>query len=135
MITSILTSVKKTLGLPELDTSFDEDIVLHINSVFATLNQLGIGPANGFAIEDKVPTWDAFLGTDPRRNNVKSYMYLKVRVLFDPPNTAHLQDAMQKNILELEWRINAYREETEWVDPDPDDVSSEDDIFIDGGGA
>lgn len=135
MITSILTSVKKVLNLPEADTSFDEDIVLHINSVFATLNQLGIGPANGFAIEDKVPTWDAFLGTDPRRNNVKSYMYLKVRTFFDPPTTAHLQAAYEKNIEELEWRINAYREDTEWTDPDPDDVSSEDDIFIDGGGA
>jgi hypothetical protein len=134
-IASILTSIKKTLNLPDLDTSFDEDIILHVNSVFADLNQLGIGPADGFAIEDKTTTWDAFLGTDKRKNNVKSYMFLRVRILFDPPSTAHLTASYESLIRELTWRINAYREDTEWVDPDPDDVVSEEDLYIDGGGA
>ena|SRR5690349_17534600 len=132
MITSILTSLKKTLGLPEADTSFDEDIILFTNSVFATLNQLGVGPADGFAIEDKVPTWDTFLGTDKRKNNVKQYVQMRVRMAFDPPSTSYHQTAMEQQIKELEWRINAYREETEWVDPDPD-VVLDDDIIVDGG--
>jgi len=132
VITSILTSLKKTLGLPEADTSFDEDIILFTNSVFATLNQLGVGPADGFAIEDKVPTWDTFLGTDKRKNNVKQYVQMRVRMAFDPPSTSYHQTAMEQQIKELEWRINAYREETEWVDPDPD-VVLDDDIIVDGG--
>ena len=132
MITSILTSVKKTLGLPEADTSFDEDIILFVNSVFATLNQLGVGPADGFAIEDKVPTWDAFLGTDKRKNNVKQYVQMRVRMAFDPPSTSYHQTAMENQIKELEWRINAYREETDWINPDPG-VVLDDDIIVDGG--
>ena len=132
MITSILTSLKKTLGLADADTSFDEDIILFANSVFATLNQLGVGPADGFAIEDKVPTWDTFLGTDKRKNNVKQYVQMRVRMAFDPPSTSYHQTAMADQIKELEWRINAYREETEWVDPDPD-VDLGDDIIVDGG--
>lgn len=114
---SILTSTKKVLGIDESYTAFDLDILMHINSVFVTLNQLGVGPANGFAIEDKTTTWDAFLGTDLRLNNVKSYMYLRVRLLFDPPSTSYLIDAMKAQILELEVRMNWYREETAWVDP------------------
>lgn len=132
MITSILTSVKKTLGLPETDVSFDEDIILFTNSVFATLNQLGVGPADGFAIEDKVPTWDAFLGSDKRKNNIKQYVLLRVRMAFDPPSTSYHQTAMEEQIKELEWRINVYRESTEWVDPDPD-IPLVDDLVIDGG--
>ena len=130
MATSILTSTKKTLGIDESYTAFDMDIVLHINSVFATLQQLGIGPENGFAIEDETPTWDAFLGTDPRLNNVKSYMYLRVRMLFDPPTLSYLIDAMKEQIKELEWRMNVYREETGWTDPDPDPILES---ILDGG--
>ena len=128
---SILTSTKKNLGLDADYTAFDPDIVLYINGVFSTLNQLGIGPEIGFAIEDATPTWDAFLGTDPRLNNVKNYMYLRVRMLFDPPTLSYLIDAMKEQIKELEWRMNAYREETAWTDPDPEEL--EDDTVIDGG--
>jgi hypothetical protein len=116
--TSILTSVKKTLGLEEADTSFDADILVFINSTFSTLHQLGVGPENGFQIEDKVVTWDAFLGTDPRLNNVKAYMHLKVRMLFDPPTTSFAIDAMNQIAKETEWRISERREEATWVDPE-----------------
>ena len=119
-IPSILNSIKKILGIDEAYTAFDPDITIHINSVFATLNQLGIGPTEGFMIEDDEATWDDFLGTDLRLNNVKSYVYLRVRMLFDPPTTGYLIDAMKEQIKEMEWRINAYREEEAWTDPDPD---------------
>lgn len=127
---SILTSTKKILGIDETYTEFDVDILMHINSVFATLNQLGIGPSIGFAIMDDTPTWDAFLGTDPRLNSVKIYMYLRVRLLFDPPSTSYLITALNEQVRELEWRLNVYREETAWVDPDPDPMRE---TVLDGG--
>lgn len=116
---SILTSTKKALGLDEDYTAFDPDIIMHINSVFSTLNQLGIGPALGFMIEDKEALWATFLGSDPRLNNVKTYMYLRVRMLFDPPQTGYGTTAMEKQIQELEWRINVQREDEHWIDPLP----------------
>jgi hypothetical protein len=122
VIDSILTSTKKVLGIDEDYTAFDEDILMHINSVFSTLNQLGIGPVDGFAIEDDTATWDSFLGSNPKFNSVKSYMYFKVRMMFDPPTTSFLIAAMQQQEQELTWRLNVLREETDWVDPDPDPV-------------
>lgn len=110
MTTSILTDVKKVLGIDESYTTFDLDVTLHINSVFTTLNQLGIGPDAGFMIEDESATWGSFLGPDPRLNATKSYMYLRVRMLFDPPTTSFLLDAYSKQILELEWRLNLMAE-------------------------
>lgn len=117
MITSILDSTKKALNLADNYTAFDEDIIMHINSVFATLNQLGVGPVQGFMIEDKDPTWDAFLGSDPRLSAVKSYVFLRVKLLFDPPQTGFHTTAIEKQIKELEWRLNVQREDTEWTDP------------------
>ena len=117
MSTSILSSTKKALNLAEDYTAFDPDIIMHINSVFSTLNQLGVGPVNGFMIEDKEATWEAFLGDDPRLNHVKTYVYLRVRMLFDPPQTGFHTEAMKEQIRELEWRLNAQREDTEWVNP------------------
>lgn len=114
MSTSILTTVKKSLGLVEADESFDTDIILFINSVFSTLDQIGVGPEDGFQIEDKDATWDQFLGTDPRLNNVKAYVYLKVRLLFDPPSTSFAIKAMEDNARELEVRIYTAREVTKW---------------------
>jgi hypothetical protein len=84
---SILNSVKKVLGLDEDDTGFDTDILIHINSMFMVLNQLGIGPENGFAIEDDSAMWADFIGVDPILNAVKTYVWLRVRMLFDPPST------------------------------------------------
>lgn len=114
---SILKSTKKILGVGDADTSFDVDIMTHINSVLAVLTQVGIGPDNGYMIEDDTATWDAFIGTDPRLNLVKTYLYLKVRLLFDPPGTSYAINAMEKQIAEFEWRLNVMREEESWTDP------------------
>jgi hypothetical protein len=116
---SILTSTKKALGLAEDYTAFDPDIIMYINSVLSTLNQLGIGPNLGFMIEDKEALWDTFLGSDPRLNNIKSYVYLRVRMLFDPPQTGYHTTAMENQIKELEWRINVQREDEQWTNPLP----------------
>lgn len=118
---SILNDVKKALGIEEENTAFDVDIIMHINSILSTLNQLGIGPNAGFAIEDATPDWTDFLGSeDLRANNVKTYTYLRVRILFDPPTGSyHLVNSMNEQIKELEWRINVKREGDSWVDPTP----------------
>ena len=113
---SILNSVKKLIGVSESDPSFDVDIVLHINSVFSTLFQLGVGPDEGFQIEDDSATWDDFV-TDNRLNFIKTYVYLKVRLLFDPPQTSFVIDSLKVQIAELEWRINVQREGEAWTDP------------------
>lgn len=107
MDSSILTSIKKLLGIAEEDTSFDQDIIMHINTVFAILAQLGVGPVNGFSIEDDGAIWSDYLGNTTNLELVKSYIYMKVRSMFDPPTSSILADAMNKNISELEWRINA----------------------------
>ena len=106
MDSSILTSIKKLLGIAEEDTSFDQDIIMHINTVFAILAQLGVGPANGFSIADDGAIWSDYLGNATNLELVKSYIYMKVRSMFDPPTSSILADAMNKNISELEWRIN-----------------------------
>lgn len=116
---SILTSTKKILGVGETDTSFDLDIITHINTAFSTLTQLGVGPVDGFMIEDADAEWDEFIGEDSRYQSVKSYVFLRVRQLFDPPTTSYLIDAVNKQINELEWRLNVNRERTGWVDPNP----------------
>jgi hypothetical protein len=113
---SILTSIKKVVGLTEDDLSFDLDLVMHINSVFATLTQLGVGPDDGFEIEDSTATWDDFL-LDKRYNFVKSYVYLRVRVLFDPPSTSFLGAAFKEQIDEYTWRISIVRESDQWEAP------------------
>lgn len=107
---SILTSVKKVLGIDEEYTAFDPDIIMHINAVFSTLQQLGIGPENGFSIVSKAETWSSFLGEDSNLNAVKTYVFLRVRLLFDPPATGFGLDAMREQVKEMEWRLNVYRE-------------------------
>jgi hypothetical protein len=114
---SILESVKKNLGMHEDDTSFDQDVLTHINSVFADLSQLGLGPVEGYMIEGSEETWDSYLGGDPNLNSVKSYVYLRVRLLFDPPATSFLMSAMNEQIQKLEWRLNVQREGVAWRDP------------------
>ena len=107
---SILNSVKKILGIaPDYD-AFDTDVIIHINSVFSTLNQLGLGPNEGFMIEDDSAVWEDFLLGDMRLNAIKTYVYLRVRVLFDPPTTGFTLTALQEQIKELEWRMNVVRE-------------------------
>ena len=120
MIDSILDSTKNALGIPADHTEFDVSIIMHINSVFSTLHQLGIGPPQGFMIDDDVPTWSTFLGGNMPQNNIRSYMYLRVRMLFDPPTTGYHMTSMNDQAKELEWRINVEREGIAWTDPDPD---------------
>lgn len=119
MVDSILNTTKKALNLPADYDAFDADIVMHINSVFSTLNQLGIGPQEGFRIDDDSTEWSALLNGDDRLNNVKSYVYLRVRMLFDPPGTSFHLEAVKQQITELEWRINAQREDEQWTEPAP----------------
>jgi len=107
---SILTTTKKLLGIEEEDTSFDKDLIIFINSVLFNLNQLAIGPAEGFAIADKADTWADFIGTRKDLEAVKSYTYLKARLTFDPPQSGFLVDAINKQITELEWRLNVQAE-------------------------
>ena len=108
---SILTSIKKMLGITEDYEHFDADITMHINSVFMVLSQLGVGPDKGFSISDKYKTWSEFLTEgDPRFEAVKTYMYLKVKLLFDPPLSSIVAEAMNRQISELEWRINVAAE-------------------------
>jgi hypothetical protein len=111
---SILNTVKKSLGLVESDTTFDNDILLFINSVFSTLNQIGVGPEDGFQIEDADATWDSLLDSDLRLNFVKGYVYLKVRLLFDPPVTSFAIAAMETQSKELEYRIYTVKEVDKW---------------------
>lgn len=120
MDASILTSTKKILGIAEDYTAFDTDIITHINSVFSTLTQLGVGPAEGFMIEDSSAMWSEFYIDDNQFNAVRSYVYLRVRLLFDPPTTSYLISSFNEQLKELEWRLNVHREETGWVDPNPE---------------
>lgn len=103
---SILTSIKKLLGIDENYTHFDADIVMHINSVLSILTQMGVGPKNGFSIAGKDETWGEFL---PMEQSVfpmvRSYVYLKVRLLFDPPVSSAAMEAMNRQISEFEWRL------------------------------
>lgn len=115
METSILKTVKKILGIAADDTGFDEDILVQINSAFATLNQIGVGVA-AFEIEDDTAVWADFL-EGPEYNAVKTYVCLKVRSVFDPPQNGFAVTAMQSQITELEWRLNILREESKWVEP------------------
>lgn len=126
METSILKSTKKILGISPDDTSFDLDILTHINSAFSNLQQLGIGPVEGFAIEDEDAEWADFVITAdtelPTLSLLKTCIYLRVRMLFDPPTTSYLINATETQITEHEQRLSMLRESTEWVDPDPEEV-------------
>ena len=104
MMESILISIKKLLGLMPEYTYFDDDIIVHINTAFAALNQLGVGPAEGFIIVDENSEWGD-VTTEKNLSMIKSYIYLKVRKLFDPPTSSVLMESMDRSIAELEWRI------------------------------
>jgi hypothetical protein len=133
---SILTSTKKVLGIADDYTAFDVDVIMHINSVFSTLAGLGVGPEQGFMIEDDTAIWEEFLGTDLHLNQVKSYMYLRVRLMFDPPTTGHHVTALKEQVKEMEWRLNVRREElVEPYVPEPVDEENVfgDPVVLDGG--
>ena len=101
---SILTSIKKLLGITESCTDFDTDIIMHINTVLMTLNQLGVG-TESFRIEDKNAVWSEFIESD-KLAATKSYVYLRVKLLFDPPLNSAIIEAIKESIRELEWRLN-----------------------------
>lgn len=103
---SILDSIKKILGMPPAYDAFDTDLVIHINSVFGILAQLGVGPEGGFSISDNTTLWKAYLGDSKDLEMVKSYIALKVRLIFDPPTIGAVMDAMKEQIREYEWRLN-----------------------------
>lgn len=110
---SILNSIKKLLGITSDCEDFDDDIIIHINTVLMVLNQLGIGEEN-FIIEDKESIWSDFISND-NFSAVKSYIYLRVRLLFDPPLNSAILEAIKESIRELEWRLNINSENDEEV--------------------
>lgn len=101
---SILDSIKKLLGIQPEYRAFDEDLIIHINTVFIILNQLNIGPEEGFMLVDGSESWDDFI-KGINETMVKTYIYLKVRLMFDPPTSGVLIDSMNSMISELEWRL------------------------------
>lgn len=107
---SILTEMKKVLGVGESVEVFDADIRMHINSAFGTLHQLGVGPSGGFEVTDDSQTWADVLLTDLPLNPVKSYIYLRVKLLFDPPANSWNTVAIKEQLEELTWRISEARE-------------------------
>lgn len=105
-MSGILDDVKKMLGLGEWDEAFDAEILMHINSVFMTLNQLGVGPPEGYTVRDRANTWDDFVGDRQDIEAIKSYTYLKVRLLFDPPSSSFVLESIKSMASELEFRLN-----------------------------
>lgn len=103
---SILESIKKMLGIGENYEHFDAEIIMHINSVFMILTQLGLGPETGFRITDREDTWDLFLEDRIDLEAIKSYIFMKVRLMFDPPQMGYLVDSLVKQCTEFEWRLN-----------------------------
>lgn len=142
---SILKTVKKIVSIDESYTVFDPDILMHINSALNTLTDLGIGPDEGFMINDAETKWADLLEGNKAMNSVKTYIALKVRMAFDPPQTSFAIAAMEKQISEAEWRLSTRREDLEWVEPvrapefadDEDEPNWADDIplVLDGGDA
>jgi hypothetical protein len=103
---SILLWVEKSLGIAEDDHHFDPDIIAHINSAFKVLKQLGVGPAKGFAIMDETAVWSDFIEDSVELAGVMSYMYAKVKLIFDPPLSATHKEALKETVNEFEWRLN-----------------------------
>lgn len=115
---SILTSIKKLLGIDKDYDHFDTDIIIHINSAFLDLAQIGVGPEEGFSIEDDTDTWDDFIPNNPKLEAVKTLMYLKVKLIFDPPLSSAVIEAMNRQIDRLEWRLSVA------VDPGEEEIQN-----------
>ena len=110
---SILNNLKKMLGMDAEFKAFDQDLIIHINSVFMTLHQLGVGPKNVFRISGSTETWSSFLADSRSEDDlsaVKDYIYLKLRILFDPPSSSYVLSALESQMKELEWRLNVQAE-------------------------
>lgn len=102
---SILLSIKKLLGIDEYCDHFDSDVIMHINSALVILNQLGVGKS-GFMVTSNAETWTDFLNGSTKLEFVKTYIFMKVKIVFDPPQSSAAMDVMNRMISELEWRIN-----------------------------
>ena len=116
---SILNNLKKMLGMDAEFKAFDQDLIIHINSVFMTLHQLGVGPKNVFRISGSTETWSSFLADSRSEDDlsaVKDYIYLKLRILFDPPSSSYVLSALESQMKELEWRLNVQAERGDEVD-------------------
>lgn len=107
----ILDTVKKMLGVDLVDDSFDMELIIFINDVFSKLNQLGVGPTTTYVIDDRLDKWTDFLLDRADLNMVRTYMYLQVRITFDPPTNPSLLENMMKRIQEYEWRLNVQAEQ------------------------
>ena len=103
---NILNSIKKLLGIPEDYTAFDQDIMIHINSVFMILSELGVGPSNGYSLKEGTEKWGDFISDDENLEGIKTYVYMKVKTIFDPPLNSAVLASMKELISEFEWRIN-----------------------------
>lgn len=125
---SILTSIKKMLGITEEYQHFDVDLIMHINTILSILTQLGVGPSEGFFIEDDTATWYDFLPADTNFEMVKTYTHLRVKTVFDPPANSVLLDSMNRMINELEWRISILAEQMVYQKPPSNDTPSDDPI-------
>lgn len=107
---SILTTIKKLLGIEADYTQFDSDIIVHINTVLMTLYQIGVGPTKPASITNEMDTWEKIFGEEKNLEAIKTYIYLKVKMIFDPPTSSFVLDAMNKQANELEWRLNVQTE-------------------------
>ena len=110
---SILDTTKLQANLDPEDDSYDVELIIHINSIFFVLKQLGVGPANGFSITGKDEQWSAFIG-DRQIDAVRTYMGLKIKLIFDPPATGPATEAMERQAGQMEWRLNMEAEEVKW---------------------
>ena len=122
---SILDSVKLSLGIPVEYEHFDQQIMLHLNTVMAILPQLGVGPEEGFFVQDDSTTWGELIGDTELAYKllyVKSYVCLRVRLLFDPPSSSGAIDAMERQMRELEWRITVTKDPVNGEEVNVDDV-------------
>lgn len=107
---SILADVKKLCQVPEWDDGFDTELMIHINTALMTLNQLGVGPPGGFVVTNSEDTWASFMEGDDEIEGVKTYVGLKVKMIFDPPTTAAVIESYKNTIAELEYRLNCHAE-------------------------
>lgn len=131
---SILDETKVALGVDKTVTVFDTDIRMHINSALGTLNQLGIGPEGGFEVIDSTQAWSDLLLTDLKLSPVKSYVYLRTKMLFDPPPNSWITVAMKEQIEQLEWRLNSVREDAIPIPEEPTEPEDEElTYWLDGG--
>lgn len=109
---SILISIKKLLGIDKDYVQFDQDIIININSALMSLMQLGVGPQSGFKISGEEETWNDFIGERIDFESVKTYVYLKVRLIFDPPQSSYLIENIKEQLQEIEWRLNFQAEKS-----------------------